>query len=667
MRQLILITILGISISSCVSLKPDSYGYEKRDYNQRTSVKNPHFKRKLNPIGVITYGAFGAIGFVIGSQADLIPSYDGEEQTNESLTGGIVGASVATATAVTIGNKISKVGEVQPLNSKYSISLWIKKSNPQYRLLGQSGSDVKLIHQSAENSFRMRSITDARDYHKVFGNRNKYYDTFLGRDYQNIQRQYLPELLRLFPQSKHTEKFKERYVKTSKNVQELVTAVRMYPQYRDYGEQRGVALMRNLSDLRSYHRTFPNSIYKETIVSNMISNLDRDDLLGLIKIYPNVDNINDAQMAYIDLSSSLREFLTATKKFPLLKLFMRRSRAAAFVYTLQEANTFKNLFGVNNKEVRTIFKRLLFTLARYQIPQLINSYLLALDPDLIDQGKITYLEKSSSIEEVYGVIRTYPELSFEIETEAFERSRSSLLQLAKYFKYYPLGLYRDDAEKISIRLHNELLERAEAAKTEMEWREIKLLANDGLPVPQNFTNDLEEIESFFHNEKRRRMKELRGKDQTENFKLVFMEIELPQEKLAEEYASKIKSMLLNMTYSQYNIISGIWQLFSATTAIEGVVQKDVKKVVLGSASVGVTHALSTNSLFEKIIDYETHGQTIVIIAEWYRKGTDATKWYNFWRRGSNFSTFEKTFRGDIKRKGWDLVKIQYKGVYTDDR
>lgn len=111
-------------------------------------------------------------------------------------------------------------------------------------------------------------------------------------------------------------------------------------------------IIKAFQDARDFFDSFPNSPYKDRIFNQSIDVAERNELLMLIGLCRNCKEVEKAQWAFYDQSSTLEELLEAKKKFPNLDYESDR-KGAELIAEFSDAQLYYRSFPNSNykKEV----------------------------------------------------------------------------------------------------------------------------------------------------------------------------------------------------------------------------------------------------------------------------------------------------------------------------
>jgi hypothetical protein len=209
-RIVIALTISAMFVlQSCYTSKPTG-SVTAPDYNKRVSVSNAKMKKKGNGLNVVfTVGLAGAGGYAGYQYLPLVQKQTatGHEPVRaaNAAIGALSGAAISYLCDAIMGkNKTNPVVDPQQ---------WIKKANPQYKLLDGSGQYFTLIHPSAERNYTVEAYSDVLDFKKAFPN-SAYAENVVNQSITNLEYDAtFPALAEFYPQYK--DKLEAAYLKNA--------------------------------------------------------------------------------------------------------------------------------------------------------------------------------------------------------------------------------------------------------------------------------------------------------------------------------------------------------------------------------------------------------------------------------------------------------------------
>ncbi|MBK6619349.1 MAG: hypothetical protein IPG32_00140 [Saprospirales bacterium] len=393
------LSILFLS-PSCVVKKPDSGRISGLDYNKRVTVYDAHYRKKPTVFGISFVVAGTAAGGYLGYQSNLIGYQDGPDrkfvQPANAVIGALIGYSLTNLCNYALGqNKTYPVNDVRK---------WAKDANKNYLLLSQSSSSFTLMHNSAESSFLVKNIQDARDFRTCFPN-SSYSNSIALQGKGVVRREELPELLALFPGNANASDMKSGFLAQSTSLAQCIEAKNKYPELSADAERKASGYVSTLDDLRTFKNNFANSGYANEIVTNLYPRLKRAELPQLVDMYPSLPVIPSVKSKYLSLGATVGECIDAKDKYPELKADAEQ-KAAGYVAGLSDLKAFKNSFS-NSAYANDIVTRLYPKLSRSELPQLVEMY-----PSLAVTANVKkeYINQSNGFDQFLEAINRYPKM-----------------------------------------------------------------------------------------------------------------------------------------------------------------------------------------------------------------------------------------------------------------
>lgn len=287
-RSLLPITIIIsiILLNGCIVSKPDSVKVYPADYNTRKTVAEPHFHKKLSPIGISVSIGVPLICAYAAYNTSLVTIQNGENRSKikpaNAFIGALVGFSVTSLINHSLGlNKTIPASDPQK---------WLKVANSNYLVLPNSIQQHQFtaISPSSEFNFAINNIQDVRDFKSVFPVSAEK-DVIFKKAIDNCKRADLPELLSLYPESKYKDEAKIAYIERSSTYDELTYAVSKYPEININVEKKLVDFIVNITHAINFITTYPNSDFKKLAVINSFntSNQALPDITMLRNKYAN--------------------------------------------------------------------------------------------------------------------------------------------------------------------------------------------------------------------------------------------------------------------------------------------------------------------------------------------------------------------------------------------
>lgn len=370
-NQVLYAVICSLSIlflfPACVVKKPDSGRISGLDYNKRVTVYDAHYRKKPTVFGISFVVAGTAAGGYLGYQSNLIGYQDGPDrkfvQPANAVIGALIGYSLTNLCNYALGqNKTYPVTDVRK---------WAKDANKNYLLLSQSGSSFTLMHNSAESSFLVKNIQDARDFRTCFPN-SSYSNSIALQGTSVVKREELPELLSLFPGNAGASDMKSGFLAQSTSLGQCIEAKNKYPELSAEAERKASGYVSTLDDLRTFRNNFANSGYANEIVGGIYQRLKREELPLLVDLYPSLPAMGDVKKEYINKSNGFDQFLEAINRYPG-SIQDEEYRLAGLVHSVSAIKAFQNKFGAACKNIDLAFKNANEKINWTEIPDLVNT------------------------------------------------------------------------------------------------------------------------------------------------------------------------------------------------------------------------------------------------------------------------------------------------------
>jgi len=235
--------------------------------------------------------------------------------------------------------------------------------------------------------------------------------------------------------------------------------------------------IKNFKDIKDFKKTFPNSKFAETKLSNSINVFNRSDIPKVLKLYPNTKNKTHYQLRYYNLSKNVSELKTAKSLYP-------ESRSKFTICS----------------NINTIIK----SSNKSDLDYLINEYS---NSNCIDKINNAYVGKCSNILECFNMSKEHPNLINQLSLKAisFAKTINDFDELYKKFpnrknliesKASLMANSIDDLKKV----YNDFEGISKAKKSEIETKALSLASSiadlnkiyiEFDSIPSAFKNQLE--------------------------------------------------------------------------------------------------------------------------------------------------------------------------------
>jgi hypothetical protein len=294
----LVIFLLGLLQVGCVSSKPDAGYISNADYNQRKSVSSAHFDKKLNWVGIGTTAGVTAAGGYLGYQSNLITYYNSDaELQSPRAVNAVVGAATAFGVAMLV-NRLQGDGKRISLTStgKHTAEFWAGKDYITYSVSPGTGS-FSYIPRSAEGSYEVRNFSDAELFVQLFPGSARE-DAVVAQAIEVTDREELPALLRMYPQTGEANDLKSAYVQRSTSVQEAIEAGNRFPTHEQQAEEKAASLVSQVDELDRFASSFPGSNYLPELEKRVAPEVGTlNELKTFLRIFPNTKQGGDLVVA----------------------------------------------------------------------------------------------------------------------------------------------------------------------------------------------------------------------------------------------------------------------------------------------------------------------------------------------------------------------------------
>ncbi|MEI6751602.1 MAG: hypothetical protein WCK78_00400 [Paludibacter sp.] len=235
-------------------------------------------------------------------------------------------------------------------------------------------------------------------------------------------------------------------------------------------------------DMKDFSEAFNNSTYSDSVVHRAIPQLNRDELLLLIKTFPSVSTIKEAKIQYILQSKSLENIFASKELFKDVelniekpaselisslsdaKLFFKyypksaysnivESKSAKLINDIDDCSNFKLLFPFSIF-APSIINKLSNSLNRQDLPVLVNLYL---EIPEIEQTKIQYIKTSNTATDFFEAISKYPIKSLLIQKRNYSENINACKKTIEDFEEKSSLLGYDNVSRLIDNVKNEFL------------------------------------------------------------------------------------------------------------------------------------------------------------------------------------------------------------------
>jgi hypothetical protein len=313
--------------SGCVTLKPDSFGVSKPDYNQRVVIQDAHFDQVLSPAGYGSFAAATLAGGYAGYRSDLIRYNSGGDQKVFKAGNALVGAALGFSATYFV-NRALGWGKTKYVPDQ---DLWIRKTDNKYIRVktvdatpSKAMAEFVVIPKSAVSDYTIKDLTDARTYKGTFP-RSAYVDQVFKTGVENLWRSDLPELIELFPESKNLPQAKIKYVQTSLNYSDICQGMEKYPgldyDFEPYflklirNTENGIEFKNRFSASENFKKAYFNSYLTQAQSLDDFKLLDRNyqPILGSITKETILQEPDEIRRNLFDRKFKEEKFSDATK------------------------------------------------------------------------------------------------------------------------------------------------------------------------------------------------------------------------------------------------------------------------------------------------------------------------------------------------------------------
>ncbi len=314
----ILVTIL--MFTNCATYKPDSDRLIGADRNGRYIIKNPHYQKRINAIGVSSIVVSTLAGGYGGYKSNLVTYYnDGQKMESmkyvDAGIGALVGFSVSYLANYLIGGINKQKNAVNPQK-------WMKlaKINDDYSFIEKGYGDFKIIDNTFESKFYPNNMADVTEFRKAFGEDSKYLDDVILNSLPNITRSQVLHLINRYPKTKNMDKLKYAYIDKSNNVRDLFSAKEQFPDIKYDYVRKAKSLIDKLNDFVVFSKYYPEKIFDENLMKQLIDKSTNkfalSEFIKLKVIKANKKLQKRGKIRYIQLSEGYSDLKIALGEYP---------------------------------------------------------------------------------------------------------------------------------------------------------------------------------------------------------------------------------------------------------------------------------------------------------------------------------------------------------------
>lgn len=314
--------VLSVVLASCVTLKPDSRGLSAPDYNQRVSITDPHYDKVLTPIGVASIAASTLSAGYAGYNSNLIRINDGANQTTSKIGNAVIGAAVGFGTSYMV-NRLLGWGKVKQISNPND---WLRKANKNYALISYT-NDLWVIPKTADINYQIKDIDDANQFVSVFNN-SRYTDDAFKTGIENLERNDLPKLISLFPNTTSNAAAKDKYIRTSLDYKEIVAATQRYSDLNQDYEKNFLKLITTCDHAIDFKSRYKSSINFDQAYLNAYKtdNQTKSNFANLNNIY--------SGYKYVPIERLKNENSTIQKNFVKSQYMLDNSPSPNYLVTI---------------------------------------------------------------------------------------------------------------------------------------------------------------------------------------------------------------------------------------------------------------------------------------------------------------------------------------------
>ncbi|MDR0542927.1 MAG: hypothetical protein LBH19_12065 [Dysgonamonadaceae bacterium] len=481
----ILLTAMSIVFSGCYVNKPAGVT-TKPDYNKRVSVSGAHTVKRGNALDVTFNIGLIGVGAYAGYNTPLIQ----QQTANGREPVRVANAAIGALAGAGVGYLIDQIAGKNKRNYNIDPNKWIRKANPEYKLLGVSGNSFTLIHPSAEQNFSVRNIQDVRDFQKMFPN-SAYAENVVSSGIKNLTYSELPELLSTYPASPQAPQIRERYLALASTIEECIDAAKRYPTLTEQAETKALAMVKDVSSAKTFSSYFSkekneNALFQQCVAAKISSN---EDIVATFPTHPEANTLRAQILSRINLAKDICDFMQKYPNFNKQSICQRLSTnkilkttddfktvnkclneqgdmfivsalknsdvpaykyaEIIYVYTLLDNSTMQQIFAMYTSAKRQEFSQCVSAKSASRMKSFIDNYAMSSPDDSTNdlnmQAKSLYEYYSAIDGSIYikaNYAKAHPDTYVEMENLAYKMtSPSSPGDCENYLKYFPNGAH----------------------------------------------------------------------------------------------------------------------------------------------------------------------------------------------------------------------------------
>jgi outer membrane protein OmpA-like peptidoglycan-associated protein len=362
--QFRVVFLLLLISSSCSTYKSKYINEPVHERNNIQKFDRPYFQKEINALGwSINIGLSAGTGILAYNYLPIDGTKNFLSRNGMNWSDGSIrfvqGTSAGLAMFLLNYSLMNYDHSIKAVNSNEDAVEWIHNYNSSLNLVDFSnGEYIQAIPDHADKNFIMNNLSDAKFFSKYFA-KSKYADEVITNSLSNFSLEEIPELVGIFSDLDVTSKLKEKIILDSKNIDEWITNIGMYPGIIDLKpapivEPKVSTILIELNDVKKLLSTKPNYI-KMDFLENQAYSLIRSisDIRLFRDLFP--ENIKESELETkgIDLIKSYSDELEYKKLFPKGKRnFELDSRSYTLIKSLEEAK----LYIKNSKDIENLPK-----------------------------------------------------------------------------------------------------------------------------------------------------------------------------------------------------------------------------------------------------------------------------------------------------------------------
>ncbi|HRN35178.1 MAG TPA: hypothetical protein PLC76_13565 [Saprospiraceae bacterium] len=294
-------------LQSCTTSKPIADRIESFDYNERSVIVNPSYTKVLNPVGVSALIGGTIAGSYLGNKYS---PFDESYKINRNIDPyGLALGALSGYSITYLLIRATGLGKTFQATDK---GKWLNQTKSNLRLISSTNNTINVIKSNIEPNYSIREYNDLIQFFDLF--RNSSYNDKVLKEALNIpltseQLDYI--ITNLIDNSEIKLLYKQRYLTSSKSIDELLIAVERYGNCNLEIEVIAKNLVKTETDFLTFLTYFPHSNFIEEIIDVVKNELSFKTLQSIIETnisQPYINKLVSVLFSKIDDLAALRAY-----------------------------------------------------------------------------------------------------------------------------------------------------------------------------------------------------------------------------------------------------------------------------------------------------------------------------------------------------------------------